>query len=102
MRTSGKEVRSSSGHRSQHSRVTSAAFQEEDFRWIVSTVRGARYRARWRVMATGCLSTSQTRNIQGVDTFKGQIYHTRNWPHESASLAGRNVGVIGTGSSVYK
>lgn len=82
-----------------NTRVISAAFQEEDSRWLVSTVRGARYRARWCVMATGCLSAAQTPNIPGLDTFKGQIYHTGNWPHEAISLAGQNVGVIGTGSS---
>ncbi|WP_352902235.1 NAD(P)/FAD-dependent oxidoreductase [Mesorhizobium sp. M1340] len=82
-----------------NTRVTKAAFQEEDCRWLVSTEAGMRYRAKWCVMATGCLSAAQTPDIRGLDTFKGRIYHTGNWPHEPVSLSDQNVGVIGTGSS---
>lgn len=80
-------------------RVTGAAFDEYANRWLVSTDIGKRYRAKWCVMATGCLSTAQTPNIRGLDTFKGRIYHTGLWPHEEVNLAGQKVGVIGTGSS---
>ncbi|MER9390423.1 NAD(P)/FAD-dependent oxidoreductase [Mesorhizobium sp. M0435] len=82
-----------------NTRVIRAAFQEEDCRWSVSTDRGTQYRAKWCVMATGCLSATQTPNIPGLDTFKGGTYHTGNWPHEGVTLSGQNVGVIGTGSS---
>ncbi|WP_352943132.1 NAD(P)/FAD-dependent oxidoreductase [Mesorhizobium sp. M0809] len=82
-----------------NTRVMRAAFQEEESRWLVSTDQGTQYRAKWCVMATGCLSAAQTPNILGLETFKGGIYHTGNWPHEGVALSGQNVGVIGTGSS---
>lgn len=80
-------------------RVTAAAYREEDCRWLVSTDKGARYDAKWCVMATGCLSAAQTPKIPGLDTFEGRIFHTGNWPREAVSFAGQVVGVIGTGSS---
>ncbi|WP_352583577.1 NAD(P)/FAD-dependent oxidoreductase [Mesorhizobium sp. M0088] len=82
-----------------NTRVMRADFQEEESRWLVSTDQGTQYRAKWCVMATGCLSAAQTPNILGLETFKGGIYHTGNWPHEGVALSGQNVGVIGTGSS---
>ncbi|OBP77876.1 flavin-containing monooxygenase [Mesorhizobium loti] len=80
-------------------RVIGAVYREEDCRWLVSTDRGTQFRAKWCVMATGCLSAAQTPNIRGLDTFKGRVYHTGNWPHEAVNFSGQTVGVIGTGSS---
>ncbi len=37
--------------------------------------------------------------IDGIDTFGGETYHTAIWPHEGVDLRGRRVAVIGTGSS---
>lgn len=82
-----------------NTRVVRAAFQDEDNNWLVSTDAGTRYRAKWCVMATGCLSAAQTPNIPGLGSFKGQIYHTGKWPHEGVDLSGQKVGAIGTGSS---
>ncbi|MDX8529174.1 NAD(P)/FAD-dependent oxidoreductase [Mesorhizobium sp. MSK_1335] len=80
-------------------RVTDAIYRGEDCRWLISTDKGARYNAKWCVMATGCLSAAQTPKIPGLDTFEGRIFHTGNWPRELVSFAGHVVGVIGTGSS---
>ena len=51
------------------------------------------------ITGIGCLSAGQVPNIKGLDTFEGQWYHTGAWPHEGVDLAGKRVGVIGTGSS---
>ena len=61
--------------------------------------RRRRSRARFCVMATGCLSTAQVPDFPGLETFEGEIYHTGAWPHEGVDFSGQRVGVIGTGSS---
>jgi cation diffusion facilitator CzcD-associated flavoprotein CzcO len=53
-------------------------------------------------MAVGCLSSSKLPEIAGIDTFRGQTYHTGRWPHEGVDLTGRRVAVIGTGSSAIQ
>ena len=80
-------------------RVNSAAFDEESGRWDVSTDRGDEVSARFLLMATGCLSTPKLPEIDGIDTFGGETYHTATWPHEGVDLRGRRVATIGTGSS---
>ncbi|MEZ5650320.1 MAG: NAD(P)/FAD-dependent oxidoreductase [Burkholderiaceae bacterium] len=59
-------------------------------------------RARFVVMATGCLSTTNSPDIAGIDEFAGPRYHTGQWPHEGVDFTGKRVGVIGTGSSAIQ
>jgi cation diffusion facilitator CzcD-associated flavoprotein CzcO len=37
--------------------------------------------------------------IAGVDSFKGQSFHTATWPHEPVDFTGKRVAVIGTGAT---
>ncbi len=83
-------------------RVTAAIFDEATNRWAIETERGERVSARFCIMATGCLSTSQVPSFAGLDTFAGRWYHTGNWPHEQIDFTGQRVGVIGTGSSAIQ
>ena len=53
-------------------------------------------------MATGCLSTTNTPRIAGLDSFAGARYHTGEWPHEPVDFRGQRGGVIGTGSSAIQ
>ena len=50
-------------------------------------------------MATGCLSMPKKPEYPGLDSFKGNWYHTGLWPHEGVDFTGQRVAVIGTGSS---
>lgn len=82
-----------------HTRVTRAHYDEASRRWDIATDTGERFRARFCVMATGCLSVPNTPEFEGADDFAGAVYHTGRWPHEEVDLSGLRVGVIGTGSS---
>jgi cation diffusion facilitator CzcD-associated flavoprotein CzcO len=55
--------------------------------------------ARFVVMATGCLSSANIPPFAGIDSFRGQTFHTGQWPHDGVDFTGKRVGVIGTGSS---
>ena len=79
--------------------VTAAEFDEATSTWDVHTDTGERVRARFCIMATGCLSATRMPQIPGLDNFRGQTYHTGAWPHEGVDFTGQRVGVIGTGSS---
>jgi cation diffusion facilitator CzcD-associated flavoprotein CzcO len=80
-------------------RVTAATWDEDAQRWDIVTDRGDRVSARFCIMATGCLSDAKQPEIDGIDTFEGEIFHTGRWPHEGVDFSGLRVGVIGTGSS---
>jgi len=83
-------------------RVTAAVWDDGKRRWQVTTDRGDTVSARYCVMATGCLSNARMPDFPGRESFRGEVYHTGHWPHEGVDLAGKRVGVIGTGSSAIQ
>jgi cyclohexanone monooxygenase len=80
-------------------RVISEIYDEATDRWTVETDDGARYSAKYVIMATGCLSAKTIPDFKGLDSFQGQWYHTGNWPKEKVDFKGKRVGFIGTGST---
>lgn len=85
-----------------NTRVACATFDEAQNRWVVETSDGARTTATFCIMATGCLSSPNLPKFKGIDTFKGERYHTGYWPHAEVDLTGKRVGIIGTGSSAVQ
>jgi cation diffusion facilitator CzcD-associated flavoprotein CzcO len=80
-------------------RVTAAHFDEAADRWTVRTSAGDVVTAQFLVMASGALSTVNMPDYPGLESFKGEVYHTGAWPHETVDFTGKRVGVVGTGSS---
>jgi cation diffusion facilitator CzcD-associated flavoprotein CzcO len=68
-------------------------------RWQIKTDDGETWTGAFCIMATGCLSSTNTPDIPGLDSFAGEMHHTSRWPHEGVEFEGKRVGVIGTGSS---
>ena len=72
--------------------------------WQISTwdiendCPGETVTAQHIVSANGPLSSPRMPEVPGMDLFEGESFHTAAWDR-SASLAGKRVGVIGTGAS---
>ncbi len=80
-------------------RVTAAHYDDTTRDWTVTAADGRNYQARYLITAIGPLSAPTLPRIAGRDTFKGEAYHTAEWPHEPVSFAGKRVAVIGTGAT---
>ena len=76
-------------------RVTSGNYDEETKTWLVETDRGETIRARFLITGVGNTSTPAKPFIPGLETFKGNVYHTALWPHEKVDFTGQRVGQIG-------
>ncbi len=79
--------------------VIGATYDDAAERWLVKTDDEGTVSARYLIMATGCISTAQIPAIDGLENFRGNAYHTGQWPHEPVDFSGQRVAVIGTGSS---
>ena len=79
--------------------VTSVVWDDDDRSWTLATKDGRGTRARFVVAAVGLLSASNTPRVPGLERFAGEVLHTGHWPHEGVDFTGRQVAVIGTGSS---
>ena len=80
-------------------RVSAAHYDEQQQYWFVDTSGQGSFRARFLIMATGCLSVPKVPDLPGLANFRGEVLHTADWPREGYDFAGKRVGVVGTGSS---
>jgi cation diffusion facilitator CzcD-associated flavoprotein CzcO len=80
-------------------KVTSATFDDNANIWTMATENGETFVAPFLITAVGCLSTANVPKFKGLESFKGEWYHTGAWPQEGVDFTGKRVGQIGTGST---
>ncbi|MGQ0842932.1 MAG: flavin-containing monooxygenase [Sporichthyaceae bacterium] len=83
-------------------RIASAEFDETAGTWTVRTADGESVTARHLITGVGCLSAWHTPPFPGRESFAGEIYYTGKWPHHDVALAGKRIGVIGTGATAIQ
>ena len=79
--------------------VQSAIYSDATRSWEIQLQDGRRFTSRFLITGIGLLSQPTLPRISGIDTFKGQSFHTSRWPHEPVTYAGKRVAVIGTGAT---
>lgn len=84
-----------------HTTVEETHWDSSSGRWIVSTDRGDRMRARFVILANGILTTPKLARIEGMESFEGDAFHTSRWNYD-VDLAGKRVGIIGTGATAVQ
>ena len=91
--------------------VTGMVWEESSCRWIISSNRGDRMRARWVIMANGPLHRPKLPGIRGIESFRGHTFHTSRWDYDYtggdstgglSKLADKRVGIIGTGATAVQ
>ena len=80
-------------------RIKAARFDAKAARWTVTLEDATQASARFLITAVGPLSATVMPSYPGMDSFRGQAFHTSLWPHEPVDFAGKRVAVIGTGST---
>ena len=83
-------------------RIKSAFYDRDTNTWTIETTEGQEVRAQYCIMAVGNLSTPRVPDFKGVDSFKGDWYHSGLWPKEEVDFSGKRVGIIGTGSTAIQ
>ncbi|MBX3705302.1 MAG: NAD(P)/FAD-dependent oxidoreductase [Pseudomonadales bacterium] len=84
-----------------HTVVERSCWDQRSERWIVTTDRGDRIRARFLVLANGILTTPKLARIAGMEKFRGASFHTSRWDYR-VDLKGKRVGIIGTGATAVQ
>jgi cation diffusion facilitator CzcD-associated flavoprotein CzcO len=81
--------------------VAACTWDEQRCRWSASTTDGATYEADTLILATGQLHQPARPQLDGADSFAGHSFHSAEWDHDYP-LAGKRVGVVGTGASAVQ
>jgi cyclohexanone monooxygenase len=91
--------------------VTGMEWDEDDAKWIVTTNRGDRMKARYVAMSNGPLNKPKLPGIEGIEKYKGHTFHTSRWDYaytggdSTGNLTGLNekrVAIIGTGATAVQ
>jgi len=77
--------------------VEDAVWDDAAQRWTVTT-SGGTWSARTLIAGAGGLSEPKMPEIEGLETFQGEVFHSAQWNHD-VDLAGKRVAIIGTGAS---
>lgn len=100
--------------------VTSASFDQDAGKWIVTTADGRTSKTRFLILGSGFVSSLSRRPPQihrvwltqplkaakrympawpGIEKFQGTLHHSSFWPDEHIGVRGKRCAVIGTGAS---
>jgi cation diffusion facilitator CzcD-associated flavoprotein CzcO len=80
--------------------LLAAAWDEQAQHWQVQTSAGD-LTAGSIVSAAGALSDPKNPDVEGFESFTGEVFHSARWNHDY-DLAGKRVAVIGTGASAIQ
>jgi len=92
-------------HYTFNTKVTAAIYDDANNLWEITLDSGTSHTCRFLISATGPLSASRMPDIKGIETFKGESFHSSRWPTdadgnpEGTDFSGKRVGVIGTGAT---
>lgn len=86
-------------HMTFQTRLESAEYDTAQDIWHVRTNTGRSMSCRYLILALGSTTKPVAPYFKGVESFKGESYHTARWPREGVSFKGKRVAVIGTGAS---
>ena len=85
-----------------NARIESAHFLEDENLWHIETTDGRQAKGQFLITAVGLLSAHYVPDFEGLDSYQGAWCHTGRWPKEGMDLAGKRVGVIGTGATAVQ
>lgn len=81
--------------------VTAATWDDDTSTWTVTGADGVSRRATTVVSALGFLRDAKIPELPGLNDFEGPVLHTAEWDHD-VNLAGKRVGVVGSGASAIQ
>lgn len=81
--------------------IRSLKWDDDQSLWHIEDAQGHKSTATIVVSGMGGLSTPAYPKLKGLETFKGETFHSQQWNHDY-DLRGKRVAVIGTGASAIQ
>ncbi|TYS18517.1 NAD(P)/FAD-dependent oxidoreductase [Rossellomorea vietnamensis] len=83
-----------------HHEVKRMEWNEQKGEWSIGTSKGD-FTSQFVVGAFGALSNPSIPKLEGLQQFKGEVFHSAAWP-ENYNPAGKRIAVVGTGASAIQ
>ena len=88
-------------HIQLNTEITSADYQADNGHWLIVTGDSATHTCKYFVSAMGMISEPVIPKINGMDRFRGPLFHSSRWP-KGLDYTGRRVGIIGAGATTVQ
>ncbi|MFI4933018.1 MAG: flavin-containing monooxygenase [Caulobacterales bacterium] len=91
--------------------ISELRWLDDEKRWLITTSRDDRMKARHVVMSNGPLNRPKLPGIPGIERYKGHSFHTSRWDYaytggdsdgNLTGLADKQVAIIGTGATAIQ
>uniref|UniRef100_A0A914QVE2 Flavin-containing monooxygenase n=1 Tax=Panagrolaimus davidi TaxID=227884 RepID=A0A914QVE2_9BILA len=82
-----------------NTKVIGANFKKTEGKWMIKTNDGRITKAKYFLPCIGFAAKRYIPDFPGIETFKGKIYHSSEWPKFEVDVSEKRCAVIGTGSS---
>lgn len=81
--------------------IVSARYLNDRGIWEVTTGTGETVTCKYFISGMGMISEPMIPKIDGIDRFRGSIFHSLRWP-QGLDYAGKRVGIIGAGATTVQ
>lgn len=81
--------------------VVEAEYQRDTAQWKITTAGGDSYTCKYFVSSMGMISEPVIPRIDGMDRFKGPLFHSARWP-DGLEYEGKRIGIIGAGATTVQ
>uniref|UniRef100_A0AC35F280 Flavin-containing monooxygenase n=1 Tax=Panagrolaimus sp. PS1159 TaxID=55785 RepID=A0AC35F280_9BILA len=82
-----------------NTKVIEAHFDKTEGKWLIKTDDGRITKAKYFLPCIGFAAKEYVPDFPGLETFKGEIHHSSNWPESEVDVKGKKCAVIGTGAT---
>jgi len=90
-----------SGHIHYRAQVSAAQWSDKDACWHIELADGRRLTSQVLVSALGMFNEVNIPDIPGLDRFKGQSWHTAQWP-DNVDVTGKKVAIVGSAATAVQ
>lgn len=88
-------------HLRTNTEIVAADWDASAGQWTLTSAAGDRFQAHVLVSALGLFSEPKVPELNGLEEFAGDVFHSGKWRHD-IDLQGRRVAVVGTGPSAIQ
>ena len=89
-------------HIQLNTEIVDAQYLEDSGSWRVTTGAGDTFTCKYFISGMGMISEPMIPKIEGMDRFKGPLFHSARWPQEGLDYAGKRIGIIGAGATTVQ
>ena len=89
-------------HIQLNTEIVDAQYLEDRGCWQLTTGAGETFTCKYFISGMGMISEPVIPRIDGMDRFKGPLFHSSRWPREGLDYAGKRIGIIGAGATTVQ